>query len=157
MTEYLMFRPMFPGDLPAVTAIEEESFSDPWSEAGFADAMKAPGAMCTVAARGEKIEGYAIFYTVMDEAELLNIAVAKESRGQKLGERMLVVAMQKLEMRGIRHFYLEVRESNRAARSLYTKLGFGEDGIRRDFYEKPREDAVTMSFHVTEDGEQIGR
>ncbi|MBQ4473998.1 MAG: ribosomal protein S18-alanine N-acetyltransferase [Lachnospiraceae bacterium] len=150
-TDFLMFRPMFPGDLPRVLEIEEASFSDPWSEAGFADAMKAPGAMCTVAARGEKIEGYAIFYTVMDEAQLLNVAIAPEARGQKIGERMLVIAMQKLEMRGIRHFYLEVRESNEAARALYTKIGFGEDGIRRDFYEKPREDAVLMSFHVAED------
>ena len=137
-------------DLPQIVTIEEASFPDPWSEEGFLQSLNAPASLCLVAADAQKIVGYCIFYSVLDEAELLNVAVAPECRGRGLGEAMLREALQGLMQQGVRHFYLEVRQSNEIARSMYKKLGFRADFVREGYYERPREDAVVMSFHKEE-------
>ena len=150
MTEQWILRPMTEEDLPQILAIEEASFPDPWSEEGFLQSLNAPASLCLVAVDAQKIAGYCIFYSVLDEAELLNVAVAQECRGRGLGEAMLREALQSLMQQGVRHFYLEVRQSNEIALSMYKKLGFRTDFVREGYYERPREDAVVMSFHKEE-------
>ena len=82
---------------------------------------------------------------VLDEGEITNVAVKKSLRGQKIASRLMDELLKKGTLRGISFFVLEVRKSNSAAIHLYEKSGFTKAGIRRNFYEKPIEDAVIMS------------
>ena len=83
-----------------------------------------------------------------DEAEITNVAVDKDFRrigvGKGLIEKLKEVGIEK----GIKSFFLEVREGNEAARKLYEKCGFKEVGVRRGFYSKPIEDAILMKFEA---------
>ena len=75
------------------------------------------------------------------------MAVEKSRRGQGIGEALVRELAARTSQKGIALLHLEVRESNQAARGLYGKLGFVEDGLRKGYYEEPREDAVLMSLH----------
>ena len=77
------------------------------------------------------------------------MAVEEKSRGQGIAKRMLKELLRRGSERGIRVYTLEVRKGNVPARNLYEKLGFQELGIRKNFYEKPVEDAVIMNFTET--------
>ena len=90
------------------------------------------------------IAGYIGMLCVLDEGEITNVAVAEGFRRQGIGERLLSSLLQAGRKEGVDSFTLEVRESNSSARRLYRKLGFQEEGIRRNFYEKPTEDAILM-------------
>lgn len=99
---------------------------------------------CRIAARdGAGISAFLLSRRVSDdEWEILNLAVAPEFRGQGLAAAL--VQMQLNEQQG--HCFLEVRESNDAARNLYKKLGFSEIGVRRNYYSDPPETAIVMGF-----------
>ncbi|MCC8136887.1 MAG: ribosomal protein S18-alanine N-acetyltransferase [Clostridiales bacterium] len=140
-------------DIPEVAAIERQTFSQPWTEAGFRSALE-QGNSLYLTARAEdkeKIVGYCGFQQAMDEAELLNVAVRGDARGNGIGYRMLRRLLQLGRERGVRRFVLEVRKSNAAALRLYEKLGFVIEGERKNFYERPNEDAVIMSRQFCED------
>ena len=81
---------------------------------------------------------------VLDEADITNVSVDAASRRDGVGESMLQELMRRGEQKGIKAFTLEVRESNLAAISLYQKLGFVSAGIRKNFYDAPKENAVIM-------------
>ena len=97
-----------------------------------------------VAEQNGEILGYCGFIFVLDEAEIPNVCVKVSARKQGIGKQMLTVLEEEAKGLGIKTLYLEVRESNQSARKLYTSFGFEEDGIRRDFYELPKENAVLM-------------
>ena len=98
-----------------------------------------------VACEEDEIVGYCGMYVSFDEGEIPNVAVKSTSRNRGTGEKMLAVLLEmRGSQRGVSSVFLEVRESNGAARRLYGKLGFQEAGIRKNFYEKPREHAVIM-------------
>lgn len=144
----LTIRPMEAKDLKQVTAIERETFSVPWSEKAFADSMDLPYTLYLVAETPEgRIAGYCGLYQVFSEGEITNVAVAFAQRRQGVAETMLTRLLEQGKQMGIESFFLEVRQSNLAARRLYEKLGFSGNGIRKNFYEKPREDAVIMWKH----------
>ena len=88
--------------------------------------------------------GYTVAWFVLDEAELANLAVAPESRGNGIGARLLASALAASEERGVATMYLEVRASNQSAIALYTSHGFAEIGRRRAYYRKPVEDALIL-------------
>ncbi len=137
-------RKMTEADLPEVCAIENEIFSDPWSEEDFRNSLLDEKNDYLVAVIDDTVVGYCGFWGVAGEGDIFNVAVRKEYRRQKVGGTMLRALIKKGIARGITSFTLEVRYSNEAAIRLYEALGFERAGIRKEFYTKPKEDAVIM-------------
>jgi ribosomal-protein-alanine N-acetyltransferase len=90
------------------------------------------------------VAGYCGFWGILDEGYIYNVAVKKEFRRRHIGYLMLKTLLDDSAGRGITSFTLEVRYSNAAAIKLYEALGFVRAGVRKDFYTKPKEDAVIM-------------
>lgn len=138
-------------DFDAVMHLERASFSDPWSERNMADCLAMPVVRAWVARQGEQILGFAIAYLIPPEGEIADICVSPDARGQGIG-RALMETM--LSADDCAQYFLEVRASNTAAIGLYRKLGFEVIGIRKRYYDKPREDAIVMGlFRGAERGE----
>lgn len=138
-------RPARESDVQGITRVEKASFSDPWSEADFTSVVSAPRAIFLVAANGEDgVAGYVLVMTVLEEAEVLNIAVHPASRGKSLGGRLLDAGMAEASRRGAQEMFLEVRESNEAALRLYRSRGFEAIARRKKYYRTPVEDALVL-------------
>lgn len=131
-------------DIPEVAALERQVFSVPWSENGFLMSLLSPDALYITVREGERLIGYCGFLQSLDEADIMNVAVDPGFCNGGVGYRMLRELMELGLARGVRRYTLEVRESNAAAIHLYKKLGFVSVGVRKNFYEKPRESAVIM-------------
>ena len=142
----MMIRRMEKRDLPQVEAIEISLFSDAWSEQGFEDTLNLPYAisLVAIAEAEDTILGYIIMYVSFEEGEISNVAVAKSAQNRGIGSALMQAILDKGLEESVTRFILEVRVSNTPAIALYKKFGFTEIGIRRDFYEKPREDALIM-------------
>lgn len=140
----MLIRKMEEGDLEEVYAIERETFSEPWSKASFLDAISEENNHYIVAVIDGSVVGYCGYYGVAGEGYIYNVAVSPRFRRQGIGYKMLSELIRHAEERGIFSMTLEVRKSNLPAINLYKKLGFVEAGIRKDFYTKPREDAIIM-------------
>jgi ribosomal-protein-alanine N-acetyltransferase len=138
-------RPARDGDVPAIAAIEQASFADPWPASAFVRLLDAAHARLVVAAgRDDTPVGYCVLLRAADEGEIANIAVAPGHRGSGLGGALLDDALAAADAGGTQWLFLEVRESNAAARRLYGSRGFVEVGRRRGYYAHPREDALVM-------------
>jgi ribosomal-protein-alanine N-acetyltransferase len=140
-------RPAVIGDLEAVVAIEQMSFSDPpWSRASFGSLIDNRRACFTVALSpgDDRVIGYVVAWAVGDEAEVANLAVAPSWRARGVGAQLLDAALDEVAEHGARVAHLEVRETNAAAHSLYTSRGFQPVGRRRRYYRDPVEDAVLL-------------
>lgn len=143
MTE---IREMQIDDLEQVMEIENATFSAPWTETGYFSFLMRNDTLFLVAEEEGRILGYCGLLSVQDEGDITNVAVESSQRGRGIGEALVrELALRACES-GVRVLHLEVRQSNEAARSLYRKLGFQEDGLRKNYYEAPREDAVLMSL-----------
>ena len=140
----MIIREMTEEDIPKVYAIELETFSEPWREEDFKKAINDPANHYLVAQVDEEVVGYCGYWGIAGEGDIFNVAVRRENRGSKIGYRMMSVLIQDAVSRGITSLTLEVRSSNEAAIRLYQALGFRQEGIRRGFYSKPKEDAVIM-------------
>ena len=140
----LSLRPMTLSDVSEVARIETTAFSTPWSEGTFRSLLERSGAELWVAEWGDQLAAYAILWRVLDEGELANIAVRKDLRGRGIGSGLLGRILEVAEDSGIRSLYLEVRESNDLAREMYARRGFQEIGVRKGYYEAPREDARVL-------------
>ena len=137
-----LVRPMLESDLDRVTAIETASFSTPWKAATFRTLLDRSGAVLRVLETPLlPVAGYAVLWCILDQGELANIAIAPELRDRGLGSFLLDRMTVEARSRGVESLYLEVRVSNFRARAMYGSRGFEEIGVRRDYYEKPREDA----------------
>lgn len=137
-------RPATAGDLAAVVAIERASFGDPWPASAFADLLREGRMLFVVAEQGGAVAGYAIAWFVAGSGELANIAVAPERRGHGIGAALLERVLDAARAQGAGETFLEVRESNAAARGLYASRGFAEVGRRRGYYRRPDEDAIVL-------------
>lgn len=144
MTSPLSLRSMTPSDVPEVARIETTAFSTPWSEETFNSLLKRSGVELWVAEWGDELAAYAILWKVLDEGELANIAVRSDLRGRGIGSGLLSRMLEVAEDSGVRSLYLEVRESNGLAREMYARRGFHEIGVRKGYYEGPREDARVL-------------
>ena len=142
----MMIRRMEKRDLPQVEAIEISLFSDAWSEQGFEDTLNSPYVISLVAIdeAEDTILGYIIMYVSFEEGEISNVAVAKSAQNRGIGSALMQAILEKGLEESVTRFILEVRVSNTPAIALYNKFEFTEIGIRRGFYEKPREDALIM-------------
>ena len=131
-------------DLEAVAALEAQTFSMPWSEQGFADTLMREDVLFLVAREGEQLLGYVGVYCTADEGEITNVAVAEAARRHGVGRALLEALIETLAARGINRIVLEVRVSNEPAIRLYEQMDFSVAGTRKNFYEKPTEDAYVM-------------
>ena len=131
--------------MPAVHAIEQEVFADPWSTQDFRDCVTSDALFLVVeAAATREIAGYVVALDAADEGEILNLAVAPGGRRHGLGRALVQNILEALTARGVRQVYLEVRESNAPARALYAAHGFKEAGRRTQYYRRPAEDAIVL-------------
>lgn len=135
-------------DGAAVAEMEHQLFPDAWSEKSVLETLEQPNTICLMAEKAGRAAGYLLAYTVAGEVEIARIAVAKELQRQGVARTLLDELETLCKSRGVRKILLDVRAGNAAARALYTKAGFAEDGIRQRFYDDPTEDAVLMSRTV---------
>jgi len=140
----LEFRSLSIADLPAIMPIERDSFSTPWREVTFQGLLLRDDTDVIGATRLGRLVGYAVAWTVGDQAELGNVAVATSERGRGTGRRLVGSVLESVGSRGAVQCFLEVRESNTVARRLYEEAGFAVVGRRRNYYTKPVEDALVM-------------
>lgn len=134
-----------PDDAPRLVAIERASFSDPWPLRSFEDLCAGDAADCCVADVAGAVVGYWVGRRIDDEAELANIAVAAEWRGQGIGQRLLLDFLATVGAGERTTVFLEVRASNVAALRLYQTFGFEALARRKGYYSKPEEDAIVMA------------
>lgn len=138
-------------DVPAIVDIERRAFSDPWSARAFRDALEHPAVFFACArtrgdavSGGDEVTGYVVAWFVADEGEIANLAVDPSGWGSGIGKALLDAALEEGERRGTAAVYLEVRDSNDRARRLYRSRRFEEVGRRRDYYQRPVEDAIVL-------------
>lgn len=127
-----------------VAALEKICFSDPWSENSVASELKNPLSFWLVAEEDGKVAGYVGSQTVMDESDMMNVAVHPDYRRKGIAEKLVTELVEALKKRDSRCLTLEVRASNEPARALYGKLGFVQVGLRKNYYRNPREDALIL-------------
>ena len=140
----IIVRKMQPEDLLQICEIEKDNFSLPWSEKSFLESMERNDTLFLVALNGEEVAGYLGCYCVAGEGEITNVAVKSSYRRQGIGGKLLETLYEEAKALHTREFFLEVRESNEAAIGLYSRQGFVKEGVRKNFYEKPVENAVIM-------------
>lgn len=140
----MMIRRMTAADISSVAELEARIFSVPWSVQGFADTLYREDVLFFVAYEEEKLLGYAGVYCTADEGEITNIAVSPLARRHGVGRALMETLANALADRQIDRIVLEVRVSNEAAIRLYEQMGFAVVGTRKNFYEKPLEDACVM-------------
>ena len=140
----MTIREMSALDIDTVAALEAEIFSMPWSAQGFADTLHREDVLFLVAYEEEKLLGYAGVYCTLDEGEITNVAVEQTARRCGIGRALMETLIRALADRGIFRIVLEVRASNEPAIRLYEQTGFSVAGTRKNFYEKPTEDAYVM-------------
>ena len=133
-------------DLDEVMAIEEESFSVPWTENGFFTFLIREDALFLSAVADEKIVGYIGLITAGSEADITNVAVKSTHRGKGIGKQLVGEMIRLAEEKGVEDIFLEVRVSNTPAIRLYGYFGFEQVGLRKDYYDLPKEDAYIMKY-----------
>jgi ribosomal-protein-alanine N-acetyltransferase len=150
----LTIRRCVPQDLERVEAIERASFSDPWSFETFSATLALRHLRFLVAEEGGRegaaggavptLLGYVVALVMADEGEIADLAIAPAARRRGIARSLLERTIADLTDAGVRALYLEVRESNAAARALYQALGFEPVGRRRGYYQRPIEDALLL-------------
>ncbi len=138
-------------DIEQVLAIEQSSFSQPWSKNLFLSEFRSPrvsSLLVSLDAESEerRVTGYIVFWTVEDEMHLLNLAVDKAFRRRGIAKELVLHAVKRASEGGAKRAFLEVRATNIEARKLYAGLGFSGRSIRRGYYDAPVEDAVVMTL-----------
>ena len=136
---------LYAADLPAVVAIENGCYSQPWSETTLLNELTGlpHSRVWGIKAAGELL-AFAVVWVIADEGHLANLAVAPRARRRGLARLLLQESLLDARRRGAAAVYLEVRASNRAAQELYLSAGFRLIGIRPRYYENNQEDAVLM-------------
>ncbi|AEG14165.1 ribosomal-protein-alanine acetyltransferase [Desulfofundulus kuznetsovii DSM 6115] len=141
----LTFVEMSCDHLDEVLAIEQVSFTTPWSRHAFTyELLQNEFAVYIVVLAGQKVVGYAGMWLVLDEAHVTNVAVHPQYRRRHIGRKLMQELMRRAVTLGASRMTLEVRTSNHVARHLYASLGFVERGRRRGYYTDTNEDAVIM-------------
>jgi ribosomal-protein-alanine N-acetyltransferase len=141
-------------DLEAVVAIESASFSHPWSRTHFLDEIGSPCGRPTVAVTsGGVVAGYLCLKLVLDEVEILDLAVNYLLRGRGIGRMLVEDALFAGRSRGATVVFLEVRLGNEKAIALYRRLGFREAGRRKSYYHDG-EDAWLMQYRYMDQAKE---
>jgi len=136
--------PMQQEDCEEVFQLFKKCFANTWSYQSIQDMFLQPGYSSLVARKNGTIIGYIGILTVLDEADIINVAVDPDHQGMHIGSDLLQCMLQEADRQGIQKMFLEVRISNQPAIRLYQKGGFSRVGIRKNYYKHPAEDAVMM-------------
>lgn len=127
-----------------IAEIEKLCFSDPWSESSVASELTNKLSLWLVALDGERVAGYIGSQSVLDGADMMNVAVHPDYRRQGIGRKLVEQLVAELQKTDVKFLMLEVRVSNEPAIMLYQQLGFTEVGRRRNYYRNPKEDAYIL-------------
>ena len=144
LEEQCVIRKMQESDLEEVIKIEQASFSMPWTKEAMADSLKNENNVYLVAEYAGKIAGYCGMWGIAGEGQINNVAVDLPYRRKGIAYQMMQAFIKEGCKKNLTEFTLEVRESNTAAIRLYEKIGFQNEGIRKNFYDAPKENAVIM-------------
>jgi ribosomal-protein-alanine N-acetyltransferase len=152
----LQIREAVRADVAEILRIERASFSDPWTEESFATALALDRMQVLVAETpapesrdgASGLAGYVVALVIGPEAEIADLAVAPDWRRRGIGQALLTRSIAELVAVGVKTLYLEVRESNAAARTLYETNGFRSVGRRRGYYRQPVEDALLLRREI---------
>jgi len=156
MTRGLLVRRAGLADVTAIWAIEQASFPTPWSRWSFLAELGHGNSHTLVAGPAPpqpwQTWGYLIFWVVLDEMHILNLAVAPDRRRRGIARRLLAEGLAQARELGAALAWLEVRTSNLAAQALYESFGFREVGRRPGYYDDTREDAILLTLEWGEAG-----
>lgn len=131
--------------IDAVAAIEAECFSHPWSKKSLEESLEKENSLFLVAVEHEKVIGYVGMEVIVDEGYIFNVAVSADYRRRGVGYALVRELVTYSMKNSLCFITLEVRESNSAAISLYSKFGFIKAGERKNYYSDPTEAAVLMT------------
>jgi [ribosomal protein S18]-alanine N-acetyltransferase len=142
--------PMLLTDLDAVIAVEQAVYPFAWTRGNFVDSLAAGHWARVLRAGDGSLAGYAVALPGVDEMHLLNLTVAPTRQSRGLGRGLLDALVAECRRASLATLWLEVRESNPRARSVYRRYGFEEVGLRRGYYPAVggREDAIVMKLVV---------
>ena len=140
----MIIREMKMEDVPAIAELEKICFSDPWSADSISSELNNRLSHWLVAVVDGNVVGYVGSQSVLDSADMMNIAVAPEYRRMGIANALVDALVVYLQNNHIRFLLLEVRVSNEPAFTLYQKLGFEQVGKRPRYYHNPREDALIL-------------
>lgn len=140
----MIVRRMNAEDVTAVAELEKVCFADPWSESSIASEVTNRLSYWLVAVVDDTVIGYIGSQTVLDMADVMNLAVAPDRRQKGVAQTLLTNLSSHLQQNGVVGLMLEVRASNEAAIRLYHKLGFLQVGRRPGYYRNPKEDALIL-------------
>ena len=127
-----------------IAHLEAQSFSDPWSEKSIASELENPLSLWLVDEENGRVWGYVGSQTVLDESDMMNVAVDPRFRRQGIARALIETLIAELSKMGSRCLRLEVRVSNENARALYARMGFQQLGLRKNYYYNPKEDALIL-------------
>lgn len=145
----MIIRQMQLKDVKAIAELETVCFSDPWSENSIASELNNRLSFWLVAEVDDRVVGYVGSQSVLDGADMMNLAVAPGYRRRGIGDALVNALVSHLQQNGVIVLLLEVRASNAPAISLYQNLGFEQVGRRPNYYHHPREDALIMRKELT--------
>lgn len=140
----MIIREMKASDVAAIAELEKLCFSDPWSADSIASELVNPLSYWLVAEINGQVAGYAGSQSVLDAADVMNIAVSPNYRRQGVAKALVNELTHHLSQKGVIALLLEVRVSNAPAITLYEKMGFEQVGRRPNYYRNPREDALIL-------------
>ena len=136
--------PMNESHVAQVAALEKLCFSDPWSETSIASELENHLSLWLIAEENGAVCGYVGSQTVLDETDMMNIAVRPDCRRKGIAAALIAELVSRLKARGSRILRLEVRESNLPAIALYKAMGFTQLGLRKNYYRNPKENALIL-------------
>lgn len=140
----LIIKPLTEEYVDQVCVLEEEAFSMPWHRESFLEMIQNPDACYLVGlVEGEAVASCGL-RNIVGDGEITNVVTKGSMRGKGFGKQMLLKLLEEGYKMGVEAFTLEVRISNTTAIGLYEKLGFVTEGVRKNFYEEPTEDALIM-------------
>ena len=151
----MLIRPATPDDVPSMRALEQQTETAAhWAEREYdalfaADAPPRIALVATSEADAGRVVGFVIARCATAEWEIENVVVAREERNRGIGIKIIRELLLQAQRGGATSVLLEVRESNLAARRLYEKLGFSQQGRRSNYYREPEEDALLLCFSIT--------
>lgn len=135
---------MAPNHVEQIGELEMLCFQDPWSTRSIASELENPLSLWLVCEENGKVCGYIGSQTVLGETDMMNVAVHPDFRRQGIAEALIRELIQQLKEKGSHCLSLEVRSGNTGALALYTKLGFQQIGLRKNYYRNPKEDAYIL-------------
>lgn len=149
MNTEIMIRKMTEEDCEEVWELQKTCFSTPWSLESIREMFITEGYLSLIALEHDSIVGYIGIKAVLDEADITNVAVHPRWRRRGIGKILLADLLREAVSRSVKQIFLEVRVSNEAALTLYGQAGFQIIDKRKNYYEKPKEDAYIMVWNET--------